>query len=166
MTFSQAITTCLRKYFTFSGRAPRAEYWWFFLFCFLGGMLFGAVEGFINGATRTENGPTLLSGAFNIATFIPSLAVGWRRMHDSGRSGLYLMYPLFAIIGFATFLGMFAGPSIENGDFSQLTGFVGLVTVIAAIVVIISPFIVLFWLTRPSQPGPNHYGPNPYEVSQ
>ena len=164
MTFQQAIITCLRKYFTFSGRARRSEYWWFVLFCFLGGFVTAFVESFINGVTGTADGPTLLSGAFNLATFIPSLAVGWRRMHDTGRSGLYLFYPMFAIIGFLTFLGIFARPALENGDFSQLSGLIGVVAVIAAIVVIVSPFIVLFWLTRPSQTGQNQYGPNPHEV--
>jgi uncharacterized membrane protein YhaH (DUF805 family) len=37
--------------------------------------------------------------------------------------------------------------------------------VLAAIVLLISPLLVLWWLTRPSQPGPNQYGPNPHEVT-
>ncbi|MFK7745803.1 MAG: DUF805 domain-containing protein [Roseobacter sp.] len=164
MTFQQAILTCIRKYFTFSGRATRSEYWWFFLFCILGGLLFGAMEGFINGITRTQNGPTLLSSAFNIATFIPSLAVGWRRMHDTGRSGFYLFYPLIALIGFGIFLSMFGEANVLNGDLSNISGLFGVIVMLSLLVIALSPFIVLYWLTRPSQPGQNQYGPNPYEV--
>ena len=41
MTFRQSISTCFRKYVTFSGRAARSEYWWFFLFCLLAGIVVG-----------------------------------------------------------------------------------------------------------------------------
>ncbi|MEE4188905.1 MAG: DUF805 domain-containing protein [Roseobacter sp.] len=166
MTFKQSILTCLRKYFTFSGRATRSEYWWFFLFCVLGGALFGALEGFINGITRTPDGPTLLSGAFNLATFIPSLAVGFRRMHDTGRSGLYLFYPLIAVVGLLTFVGLAGGfDAMQGGDPATLfDGNFGILVGLALLVIAISPFIVLWWLTRPSQPGQNQYGPNPQEV--
>jgi len=168
VTFKQSIITCLRKYFTFSGRASRSEYWWFFLFCLLGGAISGTVEGFINGVTQTEDGPTLISGAFNLATFIPALAVGFRRMHDTGRSGLYLFYPLIAMMGLSIFLAL-------SGTAEQLTGAnpsvafesgFGLILLIALVVIAISPFLVLWWLTRPSQPGQNEYGPNPHEVQQ
>ncbi|MEM6562799.1 MAG: DUF805 domain-containing protein [Pseudomonadota bacterium] len=166
MTFHQAIITCLRKYFTFSGRASRSEYWWFFLFCLLGGAISGAVEGLVNGLTGDENGPTLLSGAFNLATFIPSLAAGFRRMHDSGRSGLYLFYPAVAIIGLGLFLSMTGTAEALQGEdpATLFEGAFGLLVAGALLVVAISPFIVLWWLARPSQPGQNQYGPNPHEV--
>ena len=167
MTFKKSIITCFQKYFTFSGRASRSEYWWFFLFTVLGGFAAGFLEGFINAASGTPGGPTLLSGAFNLATFIPGLAVGWRRMHDSGRSGLYLLYPLIAMVGVAVFIGMFAETEVLTGsDPSTLfDGAFGLILIFALAIVALSPFIVLFWLTRPSQPGPNIYGPNPHEVT-
>ena len=165
MTFRQSIIACLRKVCTFSGRASRSEYWWFFLFCMLGGAISGALEGFINGITRTPNGPSLISGAFNLATFIPGIAVGFRRMHDTGRSGLYLFYPLIAILGLLTFIGLFGpdemGPS---GEFILPDGIVGAIIIVAGTIIALSPFIVIWWLTRPSQPGQNQYGPNPHEV--
>lgn len=168
MTFQHAILTCLRKYFAFSGRASRSEYWWFALFCILGGLVFGTLEQFINGITRTPDGPTLLSGAFNLATFLPSLSAGWRRMHDTGRSGLYLLYPMFAIIGLLTFIGFSGGfETLQGGTPEELfQGTFGLIVGLATFIVLLSPFVVLWWLTRRSQPGPNEYGPNPNEVSQ
>ncbi|MEM9576457.1 MAG: DUF805 domain-containing protein [Pseudomonadota bacterium] len=166
MTLRKAIITCFRKYFTFSGRASRSEYWWFFLFCLLGGFIAGFAEAFINGVTGTNDGPTLLSGAFNLATFIPSIAVGWRRMHDTGRSGLYLFYPLIALIGLSTFIGLSDLGVTLASDTPQTAfdGVFGAILIVALIVIVLSPFIVLWWLTRPSQPGQNQYGPNPHEV--
>jgi uncharacterized membrane protein YhaH (DUF805 family) len=166
MTFQEAIVTCFRKYFTFSGRASRSEYWWFLLFCFLGSAISGALEGLINGITRTPNGPTLISGAFGLATLIPSLSAGFRRMHDTGRSGLHLFYPIIAIIGLSIFIGLFATDDVGvNGEFVLPDGIVGAIIIVAGIIVALSPFIVIWWLTRPSQPGQNQYGPNPHEVN-
>lgn len=167
MTFGEAIRTCFRKYATFSGRAPRSEYWWFVLFGFLGGAAAGLLDGFANGITGTRDGPTIVSNVFNLAVLIPSLAVGWRRMHDTGRSGLYLFYPLLAMIGVTTFAGVVAGfqPLLEGDLGALLAGGTAIIMVVAFAVVLVSPLIVLWWLTRPSNPGPNQYGPNPLEVT-
>jgi uncharacterized membrane protein YhaH (DUF805 family) len=162
MTFRQAVLSCFRKYATFSGRASRSEYWWFWLFCLLGALIAGIAESIINAATGTPEGPTLLSGAFNLVTLIPGLAVGWRRMHDTGRSGLYLLYPLIAVIGLASFLGLSGALA---GGAAPVSGLMQVIVGLALLVIAISPLLVLWWLTRPSQPGPNPYGPNPHEVN-
>lgn len=165
MTFAESVKTCLRKYFTFSGRAARSEYWWFSLFCAIGGLVFGAMEGLINAVTGTENGPTLLSGAFSLATFIPSISVGFRRMHDTGRSGLYLFYPVIAVIGLVIFIRLFGSAGGLTPDtFIVPDGIAGTIIIVAAVIVLVSPLIVIWWLTRPSQTGQNQYGPNPHEV--
>lgn len=179
MTFTQAIRTCFAKYFTFSGRATRPEYWWFFLFLFLGGIVCGFFDGFLFGAgtyeteitenslkaTANANGP--LATIFNLGTIIPMLAAGWRRMHDTGRSGLYLLYPFIAFAGTIAFVGMIGGfETLGAGDVGGLmTGGLGIIVVGALIICAISPLIVLFWLTRPTQTGENQYGPNPNEVT-
>ncbi|APE44346.1 DUF805 domain-containing protein [Sulfitobacter alexandrii] len=176
MTFAQAVRTCLRRYATFSGRAPRPEYWYFALFGFLGSLLLGFVDSALfgdpvlltaPGTVTVDNGGPIAS-VFGLAILIPSLAVGWRRMHDTGRSGLYLLYPLIVLVGigmFASFAGVFG--HVMAGDLGGIfVGAFGIVLMLAAIVALISPFLVIWWLTRPSQPGPNVYGPNPREVSQ
>jgi uncharacterized membrane protein YhaH (DUF805 family) len=165
MTFKDAVKTCFRKYFTFSGRASRSEYWWFTAFCAAGGFVSAFVESFINAASGTPDGPTLLSGAFNLVTFIPTLSAGWRRMHDTGRSGLFLLYPLIAMVGFGTFVAMFADPVMLNETPEALfQGLFGIIVAVSLFVLVLSPFLVLWWLTRRSQPGSNQYGPNPHEV--
>jgi uncharacterized membrane protein YhaH (DUF805 family) len=73
-----AISTCFNKYATFTGRAPRSEFWWFWL-------LFGFV---------TLLGSGNLLGFVWIFILIPYIAVGVRRMHDVGRSGWWLLFPL------------------------------------------------------------------------
>ena len=76
MNFVESIKTCLGKYVDFSGRASRAEYWWFFLFSFIIGLI--PVVNFLS-----------------ILLIVPTLSVSWRRMHDIGKSGWFLIIPLY-----------------------------------------------------------------------
>lgn len=163
MTFADAVRTCLRKYATFSGRASRSEYWWFFLFVVGGGAVIATVHGILFGPTETEVAPGLVKTSydgglpgtlFSLATFLPTLAAGWRRMHDTGRPGLYLLYPLIVMAGIG-------GAAAVLGD----SGLGMIVIAPALIVLLISPLLVLWWLARPSEPGQNDYGPNPHEVT-
>jgi uncharacterized membrane protein YhaH (DUF805 family) len=170
LTFANATTTCLRKYVTFAGRAARSEYWWFVLFLVLGSVALAFVDGALFGTTAVEtapgevtfqsNGP--LAALFSLGTFIPALSAGWRRMHDTGRSGLYLLYPLIVIVGLGGALSFFGGIGALEGGTAG--GLAAIVLFPAMIVLFISPLLVLWWLTRPSQPGHNAYGPNPNEV--
>ena len=168
MGFSEAVRACLRKYITFSGRATRPEYWYFVLFLFLGNIVFGVFDYILFGGSvettsssieATSNGP--LASLFSLATLLPGLAAGWRRMHDTGRSGLFLLYPLIVMVGTSIFLGLWGGLAhLASGNIGAfLSGIGGIVAIIAIFVMVISPLIVLWWLTRPSQPGDNDFGP-------
>jgi len=97
MEFSQAVIVCLRKYVTFSGRARRAEYWWWALFIVLASIAVGFVEGTINGFTGENVG--LLNAAFSLATFLPGLSVLVRRLHDTNRSGWWWFVALIPVVG-------------------------------------------------------------------
>lgn len=89
----------MKKYAVFSGRARRKEYWMFFLvnsvISFTIGIVFGFV-GIILGIDMVIF--TSLSTIYGLATFVPSMAVGVRRMHDIGRSGWWLLFPLVNIV--------------------------------------------------------------------
>jgi DNA-binding CsgD family transcriptional regulator len=88
MTFQRAILVCLRKYADFRGRASRAEFWWFALFV----TLVASALTYLN-----EN----LGSIFLIATLLPFLAVGTRRLRDGGKSGwwqLFLLVPVGGIV--------------------------------------------------------------------
>lgn len=78
----------LKNYAKFDGRATRSEYWYFVLFNFLASFGLGFIEGLLDL-------PQFLSTIYNLAVLVPSIAVGIRRMHDVGKSGWYLLIPLY-----------------------------------------------------------------------
>jgi uncharacterized membrane protein YhaH (DUF805 family) len=94
MSFAEAVRTVYRKYADFSGRAPLSEYWWFQLFLVLV-MIAGVAGGvLVSSITRTSAAGSmalLALGAFLLLTIIPSLAVIVRRLHDSDKSGAWLL---------------------------------------------------------------------------
>lgn len=171
MSFSDAVKTCFRKYATFSGRAARPEYWWFILFLVICNIVLGMVDRALFGTTTVETFPGVhneqtngvLGSIFSLATLIPVLAAGWRRMHDTGKSGLFLIYPLIAMVGVILYFSFIAGLGpVMRGDFGALFGQVaGIAGFVGLIVAIFSPLLVLWWLTRPTQPKTNEWGPPP-----
>ena len=86
MTFQESIKICFSKYADFSGRASLSEYWWFVLFLLLGAIvanLLGSTVGLI----------------FSLATLVPALAAATRRLHDTHRSGWWLLIGLVPLLG-------------------------------------------------------------------
>lgn len=98
MTFVQAIKSAFNNYVNFQGRATRSEYWWFFLFQFL---VYIIPSTLMNAETaRGELGlGTLLYLGLVVALFLPSLALSFRRLHDTNRSAWWLLIALIPIIG-------------------------------------------------------------------
>ena len=88
----------LKKYAVFNGRARRKEYWSFFLFNILVSILLAVIDMAI-GSFNAEAGMGLLGGIYALAVLIPSIAVSVRRLHDTGRSGWWLLIALVPIIG-------------------------------------------------------------------
>jgi len=106
MDFKQAIETCVRtKYATFSGRASRSEFWWFFLGTFIVNVVIN-----ILGRVSTTIG-VVLSIVFFLATIVPILAVAARRLHDSGKSAWFLLLYLIPFIGWIVLLIFYLLPS-------------------------------------------------------
>jgi uncharacterized membrane protein YhaH (DUF805 family) len=101
MTFIDAIKTCFTKYANFDGCASRPEFWWWFLFTVIAGLALQAVS-------------YNLSGAFSIATFLPGLAVGMRRLHDTDRSGWWLLLYFLPIIGWIVLIVFWAESGQPN----------------------------------------------------
>ena len=113
MNFQTSVKTCFTKYATFSGRASRSEFWFFCLFCFLGGIVGMIIDTMMLGYPAEETGPINL--IFNVVVFLPGLAVGARRLHDIDRSGWWqLIY--FTVIGIILLIVWFAtiGSSKKN----------------------------------------------------
>jgi uncharacterized membrane protein YhaH (DUF805 family) len=107
MNFTQAITTCFQKYATFSGRATRSEFWWFALFTLLASILasmFGE----------------LLNSLVTLALFVPSIAVGARRLHDIGKTGWLQLLWIIPVIGWALLIYWTVQPSGPANEYGAL----------------------------------------------
>jgi uncharacterized membrane protein YhaH (DUF805 family) len=152
----------LRRYAEFSGRSRRMEYWMFILFQFIvnialyallfaigGAGIMLAAGGNANvGAATMGGGMIIIFALIAIVGFgliIPSLAVGVRRLHDTNRSGWWIMAPL------AGYVLMVVGAVVQSGALAAVGS---LVTVILAIVL-----LVFFFLD--GTVGVNRYGPDP-----
>ena len=86
---------CLKKYAVFSGRARRKEYWTFVLFNLLIVLALGLVDGLSGG---TGGGASVVGTLYRLATLLPTLAAGVRRMHDTDHSGWWLIVPGISLI--------------------------------------------------------------------
>lgn len=150
MNFLEAIKACFAKYATFSGRARRSEFWWFYLLTCIPSWGMSALvqwktakvaeltaaalqdmNQYNEVLAQAESFDTIfylglaVFGIISLALLIPSLAVWVRRLHDVGKSGHMLWLILLCGVG-------------------------GLIPLIMCI--------------SDSKPGPNQYGPNPKEV--
>ena len=97
MSFMTAVQTVLSKYATFTGRARRSEYWWFVLFYVIVSALATAIDT-VAGLPQTGGyGPVTVVAT--LALLLPSLAVTARRLHDTGRSGWWMLLSLIPIGG-------------------------------------------------------------------
>lgn len=91
MDFTQAIKTCFNKYATFTGRAGRPEFWWFFLFQ----VIVLAVASMLG---------EMLYVLATLALLLPALAVGARRLHDVRKSAWFLLLGFIPVLGFLILL--------------------------------------------------------------
>ena len=87
----------MKSYSVFSGRARRKEYWMFTLFSIIIVVVLSIID-VSTGMFDPEMGRGLLSTIFNLIILIPSIAVGVRRMHDVGKSGWFLLIPIYNFI--------------------------------------------------------------------
>ena len=87
----------MRKYAVFSGRAQRQEYWMFVLFNVIIVLFLGIIDGMVD--SDPEGSRSTLTTLYVLSILIPSLAVGVRRLHDTGRSGWWMLIGVIHIIG-------------------------------------------------------------------
>lgn len=170
MGFSEAVRVCLSKSLTFSDRASRSEYWWFVLFVVAVSVVLAIVDIILFGTNPTTGeSQALLSVLFQLAMLIPLLAASWRRLHDIGKPGWYILAPMIVSVVFVVGLlsGIFAFGLAENQGVSPdtlrgpaaLLGMSGIV-LFGALLVLLA-LLMIWWLTRPSDQASNAYGPTP-----
>lgn len=134
MGFGEAVKTCLSKYATFSGRARRSEFWWFYLFTLIVSLVASLIDFFLGWNVTeyvgTEGSVTVANTGFpwaqtiaSLALILPWISVSVRRLHDRDASGWWWWLNVLCCIG---------------------------------------PLILLFvyWI-KPGTPGPNKYGEDP-----
>ncbi|MER8185127.1 DUF805 domain-containing protein [Kitasatospora sp. NPDC094015] len=98
----------VKNYVGFSGRARRQEFWMFALF----NIIISVVLAIVDGIAGTSG---LLGGLYSLAVLLPSLAVGFRRLHDTGRSAWWLLIGLVPVVG-PIVLIVFAASEGQPGD--------------------------------------------------
>jgi len=89
--------SALKKYTVISGRASRAEYWYFFLFNIIISFGLAIIDGLL-GISSLEDESSILLTVFQWAVAIPSFTVGVRRMHDVNKSGWFLAIPFYDLV--------------------------------------------------------------------
>ncbi len=150
MTFQESVKTCLtEKYAKFEGRASRSEYWWFFL-AYIIIMLIAGVIGWIVQLVAL------------LALIVPMIAVGWRRLQDTGKPGWYILIPVGLSLLFSFFIPSMpsVGPDgLPMGEMPSTGGM--MVGGVLGIIQLVVGLLFLWWLTRPSDPEANEYGPPP-----
>lgn len=87
----------LKKYAVFDGRASRSEFWFFVLVNFLIAVVLGFIEGILGMSSEFGYGP--ITGLYTLAIFLPAVGVAIRRLHDTGRSGWWLLLSFVPFIG-------------------------------------------------------------------
>ena len=90
----------LKKYTVFSGRARRKEFWMFFLFSAIISVFLAVIDEFM-GWKFEMSGDNLgfLSTLYYVAVVLPYLAVIFRRLHDTDRSGWWFLIAFIPIVG-------------------------------------------------------------------
>ena len=186
MGMVQAVRSVFSNYFDFKGRASRPEFWWFVLFTFLIGILLAILNSIIFGpqtvvetvtifpndgspAQTTTREKQVYNGGwlhfiFQIAVFVPSIAVAWRRMHDSGKPGWWLLIPITLFVG--TIFGFmiytdgwdnFWGAAASANEVKvrpQMDAFWIIFLFCVGCVI-----TTIFWLCRRSEQSGNKWGP-------
>ena len=93
----------VKNYAGFSGRARRKEYWMFALFNFIFTIIFALLDILIY-SISDGNLLGMFTGAYSLGILIPSIAVTFRRLHDTGRSGWWLLINFVPMIGTLIYL--------------------------------------------------------------
>lgn len=162
MSFLDAQKSCFRKYFDFSSRAARKEFWYFVLLLALIQIIVSQISaqqpesGFrLQLGFHVGVGPTYdwFTNIFSAIFVVPLFAVLSRRLHDIGKEASWIFVILFFVTAFV-FIALKIGPSKHA------------LNVLGAAAFLFTAIAFLYATLTKSQPGPNKYGPNPNEVPQ
>ncbi|GAB7023266.1 DUF805 domain-containing protein [Salidesulfovibrio brasiliensis] len=106
----------VKNFAVFKGRASRREYWMFILFFILFSLVLAFIDGLI-GTFDPVSGFGLLSGLFALLMLLPNIAVTVRRLHDTGRSGLWALAFVIPILNLVLFIFMLLPSSYGDNKY-------------------------------------------------
>ncbi|HID68064.1 MAG TPA: DUF805 domain-containing protein [Roseibacterium sp.] len=112
MDFMTAVKRVLtQNYANFSGRARRSEYWWFFLFIMIANIVAQTVDAAI--------GLPILTIIVGLGLIVPGIALAIRRMHDTGRSGWWLLIGLIPLAGIVILFWFVQRGTVGSNEFGD-----------------------------------------------
>ncbi len=176
-----AVVQGFRQYAVFGGRATRAEFWWWVLFTFIGGIVLSVIDSIIGFLGAWKHGP--LETLFSLATLLPSLAVTARRLHDIGKTGWWqlgwygipfvawlaagIMFIVALVITYGA-TNASGGWSFDDDDiqwesFGEVFVFLpAAITLLAALAITVAVIVwAIIWMARRGEAGENRFGPDP-----
>lgn len=157
----------LKRYADFSGRSRRKEFWMWILFVVIVTIVLSLLDSALGLGGRTTadslRGPGsfgysagtrggVLTGLFGLAILIPHIAVAVRRLHDTNRTGWWILMPALPYI--AGLILLMVGAMSASGSLALAGSGLCLIGFICGIVVIV-------WYCLPGTSGPNNYGDDP-----
>lgn len=166
------MTLPLKRYFDFAGRSRRKEFWMWVLGVVIVTIVLSLIDTMLGLGGRSAVDTTVtpdglnysasawtsggwLTNLFALAILIPNLAVGVRRLHDTGRSGWWIVLPMpFYLVGLvAAVMAMFGGAGAMAGLFG--------VVMFAMPLGFLCALVLLVFFCLEGTRGPNRYGPDP-----
>ena len=104
MGFQEAVKSGFDHYTKFDGRASRPMYWWWVLFAIIAAVVASTIDAII--------GTPIISAIVGLGLFLPGLSVAIRRLHDTNRTGWWVLIALIPLIGFIVLLVFY----LQEGD--------------------------------------------------
>lgn len=189
MTFSESIRTCIVKATTFEGRARRSEFWFFYLFVTLGGLMAYVVDFILFWPPLDQMGARLseafadplsiyaqllpVTSFWFFLTILPLVAVGVRRMHDRDKPGLWFLGLYALLIGFSVLTMAVFGDDMGEmmrlalnprgmtlADADRIDEINSRITVFSGMQTLVMAAMIILLASNGTK-GPNSYGQEP-----
>lgn len=99
MSFGEAVKSAFKNYCKFDGRARRSEYWWFFLFNFIVSTVLTVLNNIVTQGSGSFGVFGIIQVLYGLAALLPGLGLVWRRLHDIGKSGAWVLISFVPVVG-------------------------------------------------------------------
>ena len=107
----EAVKKFFNNYANFNGRSTRGDYWWVVLANFIVGFVLGLITGIVGSKVGTT-----LTSIYSLAILVPSLALTVRRLHDTNKSGWFILISLIPAVGSIILIVFLCLDSVNEGN--------------------------------------------------